>query len=373
LRAKLSRLQQTPGPVGRRYSDLFGASDLAGFKTSSEFFNIFAAGLSDPRLVQQMTMYGAAGVMAEIGTGNGSAVVPSEMVRTWLDASLENEICRSRCRVIPQTTETLKIAGIDVSDNSGSAPGGFKASWSPENDEAIPQMGKFIAVEFHAKKLKLYAEASAELSSDGVGFDEQVGDAMIRSIGWGLDDSLLVSGTGAGQPRSILNDVALVTVAKEPAQAARTILYENIISMFSRLHPASASKAVWVCSSTAIPQLLSMVLGIGSAGVFLPATKEADGRFTLLGLPLLFTEKVPVVGTKGDIMLIDFSQYCLTLHPTGGQRRCQPCPCGCCCVGTEVFRCFGSEEIVTVMVLLQFRFVDSLWCFLWGTVQADNG
>jgi HK97 family phage major capsid protein len=72
--------------------------------------------------------------------------------------------------------------------------------------------------------------------------------------------------------------------------------------------------AVWVASSTTLPQLLTLSVGIGAAGALMPAVKEADGKFTLLGMPLLFTEKLPTLGTKGDILLADFSQYAIGLR-----------------------------------------------------------
>jgi HK97 family phage major capsid protein len=35
---------------------------------------------------------------------------------------------------------------------------------------------------------------------------------------------------------------------------------------------------------------------------------------TLFGKPILFTEKTPTLGTKGDVMLVDFSQYAIGLR-----------------------------------------------------------
>jgi HK97 family phage major capsid protein len=37
--------------------------------------------------------------------------------------------------------------------------------------------------------------------------------------------------------------------------------------------------------------------------------KEEAGRFYILGIEVLFTEKVPTLGDEGDIVLADFSQY----------------------------------------------------------------
>jgi HK97 family phage major capsid protein len=136
---------------------------------------------------------------------------------------------------------------------------------------------------------------------------------LTKAIGWTLDDAFL-NGHGAGQPLGVLNCPCLIEVAKESSQTAATIVYENIINMFSRLHPNCMSKAKWVCSITAMPQLMQLYFSVGAGGNAVPVLQETTGKFTLLGKEVLFTEKLPVLGQKGDIMLCDFSQYAVGLR-----------------------------------------------------------
>jgi HK97 family phage major capsid protein len=89
---------------------------------------------------------------------------------------------------------------------------------------------------------------------------------MSEALSWNLDDAFLVSGTGAGQPRSILNDPATIAVAKEAGQAAATVTYNNLCAMFARLHPASMSNSTWVINESLIPQLMTLSIAIGTAG-----------------------------------------------------------------------------------------------------------
>ena len=136
---------------------------------------------------------------------------------------------------------------------------------------------------------------------------------LTAAAGWHLDYSFL-RGTGAGQPRGLLNDPALVTVAKETGQGAVTIVYQNLTKMFARLHAASVGKAIWVCNPTCIPQLLELTISVGTGGTFIPAMTESAGQFTMLTRPVVFTEKLPTLGTVGDIILADFSQYVVGLR-----------------------------------------------------------
>ncbi|HUG82555.1 MAG TPA: phage major capsid protein, partial [Bryobacterales bacterium] len=121
--------------------------------------------------------------------------------------------------------------------------------------------------------------------------------------------------SGAGQPLGVLNAPATVSVSKETGQAANTIVYENVVKMWSRMWPRGHQNAVWVGNPDIMPALYSMNLAIGTAGVpvFMPANGAAPSA-TLFGRPLLFSEKVPTLGTVGDLGLYDLTQYAIGLR-----------------------------------------------------------
>jgi len=127
-------------------------------------------------------------------------------------------------------------------------------------------------------------------------------------------DYAFINGTGAGQPLGIINDPALITVPKDKEQADRTITYNNVVNMFSRLAPSCFGNAVWLANPSVIPQLLTMTITIGTGGAQIPVFKEENGRFTLLGKEIIFTEKCPALGNKGDLILADLSQYAIGMR-----------------------------------------------------------
>jgi HK97 family phage major capsid protein len=136
---------------------------------------------------------------------------------------------------------------------------------------------------------------------------------MIKACSWGLDMAAF-QGTGAGQPLGCLLDPALVVCPKETGQQAATITYTNIVTMFSRLHPSCMKGAVWVAHSSTLPSMLILSVGVGTAGVLMPAVKESSGTFSLLGMPSFFTEKLNVIGQQGDVLLANFQNYVLGLR-----------------------------------------------------------
>ncbi len=294
---------------GRLYRDMFpGPVSNGGFESREEFFAVVASERFDPRLKGAEERALTEGIPSA-----GGFSVPTEYAAWLMDNSLEAEIVRPRAQIWPMTTKTRKIPGFDGSDHTSSLFGGFSGVWLDEVDTSVRQYPKLRQLELNAKKIGIYTQASRELLEDGMSFEEQLGSAMIKAIGFYMDDAFL-NGTGSGQPLGVLNDPALLVVTKESGQLANTILYANCTKMFARLHPACLSNAIWIANSTAIPQLLSMSIAVGTGGSFIPAVVQSSGRHSLLGLPLVFTEKVPALTNQGDLTLVDFSQYAVGLR-----------------------------------------------------------
>jgi HK97 family phage major capsid protein len=192
--------------------------------------------------------------------------------------------------------------------------GGLTGTWLAELGAATEVFAKMRQIQLTTKKLACYTAASNELVADGVDFDRQIQTALVKTIGWYLDYAFL-QGTGAGQPLGVLGDPALVTVLKETGQKAATVVFENVVKMYARLAPQCMGNAVWIASQTTVPQLLTMSLAVGTGGAPIqPAVLQQGGRFSLLGKELLFTEKVPALGTLGDLLLCDLSVYTIGMR-----------------------------------------------------------
>ncbi len=276
-----------------------------GWKSFEDYLNTIASGLSHPSLR----------AAAREGQGSlGGFFVPEQYVATLLDLSLEAEIVRPRCQFVPMISDTAKAPGFDAQDNSGQTLlGGVTAAWLGESQSITESAPKTRMVVLTARKLAIFTKVPNELVADGVGYEQTLGRKLIEAIGWFLDYACL-NGTGSGQPLGVLNDPALITVAKEGGQTGGTIVYDNLVKMFSRLHPASVKRAIWVANPTTIPQLAKLSVPVGTGGSHIPVMRESDGGFEILTRPVIFTEKVPAVGSKGDIGLYDFSQYACGLR-----------------------------------------------------------
>ncbi|HOG17669.1 MAG TPA: phage major capsid protein [Syntrophales bacterium] len=298
---------------GRDFRSLFGiqkgvALDRGGFQDFNEFLSLLHSSRADQRLKVAETR------AMSIGTPSaGGFIVPEDFAAWILDASLEGEIVRPRATVWPMLSESKKVPGWDMSDHKNTLFGGLTAEWLAESGTATEVFAKLRQIMLVARKLACYTCASNELVADGVSFEEQLSGALVKTIGFYLDYSF-IQGTGAGQPLGILNDPALITVAKETGQQTKTILYANVLKMFARLAPQCMKNAVWIANQTTIPQMLSMTITIGTGGAIAPAVTQQNGKFYLLTKEVLFTEKCPALSSKGDLILADLSQYSIGLR-----------------------------------------------------------
>lgn len=304
------------GAIGASARELFGqALDRGGFDKFSDFAKGVHSGLSDNRLIPAVQAQSHTG---GVGT-DGGFMIPPAYLADLLDASIESEIVRPRARTVPLQFGHARAAGFDVSDQSGSI-GGFSAEWLGEGEVMTRQKGLLRSIHLQARKLGILTTASNELIADSPFFENDLRDILVRAMGFSFDEAFL-TGSGNGQPVGVLNDPALVAVAKEQGQAADTITFNNLKAMLNRLHPSSMQRAEWVASTTTREQLLSLVQYIRNAddtenvgGSWVPAMREdAQGQWRILGLPVRFTDKLPKLGDKGDILLCDFSEYVVAI------------------------------------------------------------
>jgi len=202
---------------------------------------------------------------------------------------------------------------IDSTSNASSVFGGVSASWVEEGGALPESEAKFGRVMLIASKLVSRCDVPNELLSDSIiSFAALIDSIIPPAIAW-FEDTAFVNGSGVGQPLGVLNSPALVSVTKETGQVADTIVWENIVKMYSRMLPASLNSAVWIANIDTFPQLATMSLAVGTGGSAIWLNNGVVGPpMSILGRPVIFTEKVPTLGGAGvgkDISFIDFGYY----------------------------------------------------------------
>lgn len=289
------------------------------FESAGEFFLAVMRAASpqpyiDPRL--RVSMRNAATGLQEGIPSDGGFLVQQEFASELLARAYQTGQVASRCRRIPVGTNAngLKIPGIDeTSRATGSRWGGVRAYWLGEADEKIASKPKFRMIELNLKKMIGLCYATDELLQDATALAAIISQAFSEEFGFMLDDGV-INGTGAGMPMGIMNSPCIVQVNKETGQLAATVVYENIVNMWSRCYAKSRTNAVWLINQDVEPQLFTMgiVVGTGGSPVYMPPGGASAAPYgTLFGRPVIPIEQCQTLGTAGDIILGDFSQYLL--------------------------------------------------------------
>lgn len=244
---------------------------------------------------------------------DGGFLVPEEFRAELLRLSLETAIVRPRARVVPMGSSTLRFPSVDSTSNVSSVYGGVVAYWTEEGAELTESQATFGSVKLEAWKLTALAHVTNELVRDAAGaFGMFIQQIFPEAVSY-FEDLAFLSGSGAGQPLGVLhaNNTALISQAKETGQATDTIVWENIIGMYSRMLPSSINRAVWIASPDTFKELATMALTVGTGGSAVWLT-DAHGapQLTLLGRPVIMTEKAPaVLGDVGDLSFVDLGMY----------------------------------------------------------------
>lgn len=243
---------------------------------------------------------------------DGGFLIPEVLRSEMLQLAIEDSIVRGRAQVIPMSSLAVPIPTVDETSRVSSVFGGMVAYWTEEGAAATVSAAKFGRVRLEAKKLTLYSEAPDELIADAPAFGGFLATNMPRAVAFYEDDAF-INGSGVGEPLGVLNSAngGLITTSRAGATG---IEFGDVVNVFTRLLPGSYANAVWLVAPDTIPDLLKLVNDEGtntaSPSLWLTGGQViSNAPVTLLGRPVIISEKVPSNDNLGDLSLIDFSHY----------------------------------------------------------------
>lgn len=266
---------------------------------------------------------------SEMVPSDGGFLVSPDFVDTLLQLIHETGVVYPMVRHIPLSTYTnsIKIPAVDEqSRKDGYRNGGVQAFWENEAQQLTGSKPTFNQIELVTKKLTGLYYATQEILSDARVLGDFAMQAFGEEFGFKLDDGI-IEGTGAGQLSGILGAKCVVQIAKEQNQAAATVNFPNVLNMWGQMYARGRRTSVWLINQTVEKQLnqLSQVVGTGGVPVFLPngtglfgaavaqlnaSVDEIAGMSgVLFGRPVYVIEQASVLGTVGDIILFDPTQY----------------------------------------------------------------
>jgi len=219
--------------------------------------------------------------------------------------------------------------GTPVAGQS-SAYAGVVVTRAGETQQRLYSDGKVNEINFKITDLTGFSTLSRDLIADNfIAADALIQELFGMAFAWKFDYECLQS-PGVGAPLGVFNSTATIFGGGASGHATRvtanSIFFPDLTWMLSSLHPSCWRDAFWVTNVTTIPFLLAIQ---NTAGVFVyqpnslisqamtPAVMNdlrtrgykfsAGGQ--MLGLPVKFSEKVPTLGSTGDLTLIHPKSY----------------------------------------------------------------
>lgn len=291
-------------------SDALGAQyDKLPFKNASEFFyKISNHAHKDVELSRQLAQLQNS--MSSIKGSDGGFLIPEILRAELLQVALETAIVRPRARVIPMDSLTVPFPMVDSTSNVSSVYGGITGYWTEEGATLTESNPRFGRVTLNAHKLALYTEIPSELIQDSRPSMTALVDQMFpEAMAW-FEDIGFSLGGGVGEPLGWMNADAMVQVDRTGSSSG-TVVWTDVVNVYSRMLPQSLGRAVWVVAPDVFPALATMT--VGNVPVWIGNSPSGGGASspwgTLLGRPMIVSEKAKALGTAGDINFVDFGFY----------------------------------------------------------------
>jgi len=218
-------------------------------------------------------------------------------------------VVRPRATVVRMQRRQIGIPVVDQTGTTTGVPaffGGIDVYWRDSGESAADSRPSFRKAMLTAHQLVGYVILDDDLIEDA---DRSLTDFLQGPLGfpgaiaW-KEDYAFLRGNGVGQPQGILDAPAAHVV---PRDTAGTFTYEDLAEMeahFMGMNP------VWIISQSS-KKTLQTLKGPTGNEVYLWGNAITGAPPQLLGHPVVFVDKLPGLGSKGDVMLCDFTYYLL--------------------------------------------------------------
>ena len=266
----------------------------------------------DPRLSNLEAEHRAALGASSPIPQDGGFLVQNEFSTALLEASEAEGVIFPSTMQIPVSGGEIELPFVDESSRAdGSRNGSLQIYRNHEGDSVTAERPLFGQHKIALEDLSGLAYATDNMLADAPALAAIFQQTFAAEFAFKLDDEI-INGTGSGEMLGVLNSNALVSVAKETGQAATTVVYENVVNMWSRMRGRFRAGANWYINQDVEPELFNMSLAVGTGGApaYLPANGLSGAPFsTLMGRPVRTLEQSATLGTVGDIILMNPGRY----------------------------------------------------------------
>jgi len=252
----------------------------------------------------------AAGASTGIDS-EGGYLVETDKAASIMETAIQTGVLSSRCtrQPIGANADSFEYMAADDRDRSTGMRNGIQVYRKGETD-TMASSGKagFKPRELRVEDMYGLLYVTNRMLRDAVALASYAKRILREQFAFKLDLEIF-EGNGVGRCLGIMKSDLPVSVAKETGQTAKTVVAANVVKMLARF-TGNVANAAWFINQDVLPQLPLMT--IGQQPVFIPGGSFANAPFgSLFGRPIVPIEFCETLGTKGDIILADFSEYLL--------------------------------------------------------------
>lgn len=207
---------------------------------------------------------------------------------------------------IPMESPKVDIPARIDKDHTTSVTGGLTVTRRPETTQMSGSRMKTEPISLVAAGQYGLAFVTEELLNDSPlsiaslierGFQQEFQSETVKER---------LYGQGSGEFLGVMNSPCLITVARD---TTTTVLYADVVLMLSRLWGATRPGTCWLYSPSVLPKLMQLTLGTTLYWpMWQPSAREGEPD-RLFGIPAYRTEYCAQLGTTGDIILGQWSEY----------------------------------------------------------------
>ena len=297
---------QFPGNVRANLDD-------AGFKGGvGEFLHALAMMKSTGARDERLSRLEVRDQQMGVGATGGFNLAPSfDPVLRFIEP--DQAIFRPRCTLVggnpAAPSSPTALPALDQT-SSGSIYGGVIITSGAESVTIQEAQAKFREVVLEPHQKSAVIPITNKLLYNWQGSGGVISDLLLKAMVGSEEMDFMV---GNGINRSLGAYVSACAITYTRATPG-TIAFSDVVGMLARVLRRPGDDLVWVCSPTCIPALCTMV-DAGNHSVFLGGalSNAAAGAIPtgLLGVPIMYSERSPALGTKGDLALLSLRYYLL--------------------------------------------------------------
>lgn len=253
----------------------------------------------------------------EVATGaRGGFAVPQQFHDSLFSVDPAVANIRPRATVLPAGSPPDAAISVPALDQSGTTGpqnmfGGISLNWGAEAATMTQTDTSLREITLEPREISGFLKVSNKLLRNWMSGYVAI-ERLLRGAVMSAEERAFVQGSGAGQPLGIVNSDAAYLVNRAVSNEFRLA---DLDAMVARLLMRGGDP-VWIISQSVMPQIRAMrnysedspALGDGAL-VWQPDKRDGDGRPLLNGYPILWSERSPTLGSKGDVILADLTNY----------------------------------------------------------------